>query len=73
MKDKGKKPGEDSKKVILVSKIARGKRVIGRRGTKLFFQPIILQIRFFNSQIPFFHYRKSENLTDYESKTGLLD
>lgn len=27
MKDKGKKPGEDSKKVILVSKIARGKRV----------------------------------------------
>lgn len=27
MKDKGKKPGEDSKKVILVSKIARGKGV----------------------------------------------
>ena len=25
MKDKGKKPGEDSKKVILVSNIARGK------------------------------------------------
>ena len=63
--------------MILVSKIARGKGVDSWKGYQTLFSAYYFNF-FYKSdfsipKIPFFHYRKSENLTAYESKTGLLD